>query len=162
MERALRTIRTPGTHTRDKPHSHLAMSLVEVTLALGITSFAAIVIMGLMATALGQNSESSEKADIVKIYQNVSESIKTLADNAPPADSWQGELVYSREAIACEPSDTNAHYRATISALPSATWTGNASTNAWNIRVQILNIPKQRLIFQRGTIFVKSPPGNVP
>ena len=137
------------------------MSLVEVTLALGITSFAAIVIMGLMATALGQNAESSEQAVLVKIYQNVSESIKTIAENAPPGDPWQRELVYSREAIACDPSDTNAQYRATISALPSATWPGNDSTNAWNIRVQILNIPKQHRIFERSTIVVKAPPGNV-
>jgi len=134
------------------------MSLVEVALALGITSFAAIVIMGLLATALGHNSDSSERALLVKIYQNVTESVKTSAETTNPAQSWASEWSYTREAIPCGPTDAKAHYRAVIAAEPSATWPGATSSNAWNVQVEILNLPKDQIIFARSAIFVKEPP----
>lgn len=143
-------------HDTRRPFS--GMSLVEVTLALGITSFAAIVIMGLLATALGHNSDSSERALLVKIYQNVTESVKTFAETTDPEESWDSEWSYTREAVPCDPTDAKAHYRAIVAAEPSATWPGATSSNAWNVQVEILNLPKDQTIFARSAIFVKEPP----
>lgn len=135
-----------------------AMTLVEVTLALGITSFAAIAIMGLLATALGHNSDSSERALLVKIHQSVTESVKTFAETADPAAAWSSEWTYTREAVPCDAADSRAHYRAVAAGEPSAAWPGTTSSNAWKVRIEILSLPKDQTIFARSAIFVKEPP----
>lgn len=134
------------------------MSLVEVTMALGITSFAAVVIMGLLATALGHNSDSVERAQLVKIYQAVNESAKSFGEASESTKPWASEWCYTRDAIPCTSSDANAHYRALVAAEPSATWPGATSSNVWNVHVEILSLPKDQTIFARSALFVKEPP----
>lgn len=134
------------------------MSLVEVTLALGITSFAAIVIMGLLATALGHNSDSAERVLLTKIFQNANESAKNFAISADPAQPWETEWTYTREGISRQSGDASAHYRARVTAQPGAAWPGNTSTNAWKVRIKIFNLPKDQSIFERSVFFVKEPP----
>lgn len=133
------------------------MSLVEVTLALGITAFAAVTIMGLLTVALGHNTDSAERAIFVNIYRNVTEAIKTTTESADPSLSWTNVLTYDREAVPTTAANSTAHYRAEISAQPSSTWPGATSTNAWNVHVKLISIPKDQAVFERNLIFVKEP-----
>jgi uncharacterized protein (TIGR02598 family) len=149
MERVLTSFRFPGA---------AGMSLVEVTLALGITSFAVIVIMALLATALGHNSDSSERALLAKIFRSATEAAKTAAETNNRSLPWQAEWAYTHEGVACGLADAQAHYRAHVSAQPSAAWPGAASSNAWTVRFEIANIPKKQVINTRTTFFVKEPP----
>jgi|GEM_PF-3282648 len=133
------------------------MTLVEVTLALGITAFAAVTIMGLLTVALGHNTDSAERAIFVNIYRNVTEAIKTTTESSDPSLAWTQELTYDREAVPTGATNSSAHYRAEISAQPSATWPGATSTDAWNVNVKVISIPKDQSVFERNLIFVKEP-----
>jgi uncharacterized protein (TIGR02598 family) len=149
MERALTPLRSPLT----------GMSLVEVTLALGITAVAVIVIMALLATALGLNSDSSERALLVKIFRQMTESARTLSETSNRSVPWQAEWAYTHDGVSCDPDDARAHFRAHASAVPSATLPGITTSNAWTVQFEIRNVPKDRVVTQRTTFFVKEPPG---
>lgn len=138
------------------------MSLVEVTIALGITAFTAITLMGLMSTAMNQQSDSNERMALSRVYQSAAEAAKPEAEKAAesqPNVIWQQDLYYTREGISCDSADPLRHYFVRNRGIPDPTLPGTAApSGAWQLETEVTSIPRNAVIFKRAMVLVKEPP----
>jgi len=141
-----------------RPAAGAGMSLVEVTIAIGIASFVAITIMGLLTVALNNSTEASERAGLSRVYRNVSEAIKPIAAKSDPANDWQTNFCFTQDALSCGESDPAARYRVESRGSHAATVLGTANTNAWSVQIRIWNIARNSVAFERASLLIKEPP----
>lgn len=84
-----------------RSHNHNAFSLVEVTLAIGITAVALVSLMGMLPRGIKNLQRASDKAVMGRIHQQVLGEIQLTAwetgdgsNDTPPIDSFDGLVRY--------------------------------------------------------------------
>lgn len=98
MENTLHSIRRKGHNDRLKfcPRRRRAMTLVEVTLALGILSFCAISLMGLLPVMLQSTQDAREQTLSSRIYQAMALEIRENNPNAAATYEFSREGLLLR------------------------------------------------------------------
>jgi len=150
-------MKKPPFSFRPRRFSLKAMTLVEVTIAIGIAAFVAIPIMGLFAIAFSSMGESTERFAFLRIYQSAVEAAKPVAEQASATLPWNATFGFTREILACEPTAQDAYYRAECDGAPGVAMPGGSNAGAWAVTIRIYNIPQQKMVFERATALVKSP-----
>lgn len=77
--------------------SNYAFSLVEVTLALGIVSFALISLLGLFSVGMKANLDSSHQSVAPEIVQSVLQRLQPV--DQPPAIGGTAAMSFNQEGI---------------------------------------------------------------
>jgi len=133
------------------------MTLVEVSMAIGIASFAAISIIGTFSIFLSNSADSTERSIISRIYRSTAESVKLVAAQTPATQEWRASFAFTRDIIACELNDTTAHYLVEGRGSPTTSLPGISSTNAWAVEIKIFTIPRNQIVLHRSIVLVKEP-----
>ena len=104
-------------------------SLVEVTIALGLLSYALLALLGLFTVGLSSSRESSMETALSQIALHVSSSYNGTISNQP--------LDYSYEGLAITQTNSSLqkHFLVTVSAVPNTI--SNTSTNLHLLKISI-------------------------
>lgn len=112
--------------------SCLAMSLVEVILAIGILVFCAVSLMGLLPVMLNATRESNEIAVVARIYQTVS---SDLRENF---GLHNGPWYFGLEGLHVRGAQTG-YYRATTDNFLPANLAGSTNVEVGMVLITVEN-----------------------
>jgi uncharacterized protein (TIGR02598 family) len=138
--------RRPWFIHRLRSRSQKAFSLVELTLAMGVSSFCLLSILGVLPVGLASNQNSRERTAAASLARGIVADLRALAQTASLTSSPQYALqlsedsskVYLAEDGTKLPDKENARYLATVTtngASPTAfvniriTWPGAAKAD---------------------------------
>lgn len=115
-----------------------AFSLVEVVLALGITTFALIAILGLLPMALKSNRDTYEESRAVTLLEAMiadrkfsAASSNSLVFQIPCVTNATTNILYLKDDGSLTTGPDDARYRVTATAYPS---TNNVQPNYLHLR----------------------------
>jgi uncharacterized protein (TIGR02598 family) len=129
--------RRPLLSARLRQRSQKAFSLVELTLAMGVSSFCLMSLLGVLPVGLETNHNSNEKTAAASLASSIVTDLRSLAKTPPTTDSPQYNLnfssaqqgVYLSEDGTVVTNSRDARYLATVR-------TDGAATTAFvNIRI---------------------------
>lgn len=119
--------------TLQRPDSKSGFSLIEVTLSLGIVSFALLLLLGLVPEAIQASSEAVSRTVKTQIFQQVVSDLNS-ADFADLADE---SFYFDVDGIPVDTEDESV-YEARIDVVSGTTLPGSTAANDNLNRVEIL------------------------
>lgn len=109
------------------------MTLVEVALAIGLLSFCAVALMGLLPIMLNVSRESRETAIVARIYKAV------VTDLQEDPQAASGAWYFNSRGVLL-PSAQDSDYRATTSGLQPSSISGSANPKIRMAQLIVENI----------------------
>lgn len=135
----------PPCISSPRPKSARAFSLIEVTIALGIVSFALTALMGMLPVGLGLFRNATETSVATRIVQKVSGDLQQADfDSIASAES---HLLYFDEQGTVLSSPSGAIYWARVSIFSGARLPGSTQANAGDLArivIQVAHNPSSK------------------